>query len=182
MSKQDRTASPAVAALEPNAIRPGEVTVTLPAPDEAVYFIGNIRTPWTSLRDCPKRGDPEEGPVCRIEIEAHWGAAVADLGQQEWLQLLYWLHRARRDLVRQSPPADGRTWGTFSLRSPNRPNPIGVSVVRLVGLEGATLLVRGLDCLDGTPLIDIKPYFASTDCVPDAVVGWHAAEKAERME
>lgn len=64
--------------------------------------------------------------------------------------------------------------GTFALRSPARPNPIALSVVRLVGIEGGTLSVTGLDCLDGTPLLDIKPYFASTDCVPDAVVGWHS--------
>ena len=73
------------------------------------------------------------------------------------LDILYWLHESRRDLVRQSPSRDGRTRGTFTLRSPVRPNPIGVSQVTLEAREGATLLVRGLDCLDGTPLLDIKP-------------------------
>ena len=63
--------------------------------------------------------------------------------------------------------------GTFALRSPARPNPIAMSVVKLLGVEGNKLSVVGLDCLDGTPLLDIKPYFASTDSVPDAVVGWH---------
>jgi tRNA (Thr-GGU) A37 N-methylase len=67
--------------------------------------------------------------------------------------------------------------GTFSLRSPARPNPIAMSVVRLVRVDGNRLEVVGLDCLDGTPLIDLKPYFASTDAVGDAVVGWHAARK-----
>ena len=64
--------------------------------------------------------------------------------------------------------------GTFALRSPVRPNPIAASVVRLVKVEGLRLSVVGLDCRDGTPLLDIKPYFASTDAVPEAVVGWHA--------
>jgi tRNA (Thr-GGU) A37 N-methylase len=64
------------------------------------------------------------------------------------------------------------------LRSPVRPNPIAASVVKLVGVDGPRLSVIGLDCLDGTPLIDIKPYFASVDAVPDAVVGWHADRKA----
>ena len=74
------------------------------------------------------------------------------------LQVLYWLNQARRDLVRQSPRHhDGETRGTFALRSPVRPNPIGVSTVRFVALEGSTVLVRGLDCLDQTPLIDLKP-------------------------
>ncbi|PKP63675.1 MAG: tRNA (N6-threonylcarbamoyladenosine(37)-N6)-methyltransferase TrmO, partial [Alphaproteobacteria bacterium HGW-Alphaproteobacteria-8] len=63
----------------------------------------------------------------------------------------------RRDLVRQSPRRDGATVGTFALRSPVRPNPIASSVVTLVAVEGDTLVVRGLDCVDGTPLIDIKP-------------------------
>ena len=68
--------------------------------------------------------------------------------------------------------------GTFSLRSPARPNPIAMSVVKLLKIEGNKLSVVGLDCLDGTPLLDLKPYFASTDAVPDAVVGWHKARKA----
>jgi tRNA (Thr-GGU) A37 N-methylase len=59
------------------------------------------------------------------------------------------------------------------LRSPARPNPIAMSVVKLVGVQNGRLSVVGLDCLDGTPLLDIKPYFASTDCVPEATVGWH---------
>jgi tRNA (Thr-GGU) A37 N-methylase len=67
--------------------------------------------------------------------------------------------------------------GTFALRSPVRPNPIAASVVKLVEVDGPRLSVVGLDCLDGTPLIDIKPYFASVDAVPDAVVGWHAQGK-----
>jgi tRNA (Thr-GGU) A37 N-methylase len=71
------------------------------------------------------------------------------------------------------PGRYGVQHGTFALRSPARPNPIAMSVVRLVRIEGPTLSVVGLDCLDGTPLLDIKPYFASTDSVPDAVVGWH---------
>lgn len=71
--------------------------------------------------------------------------------------MIYWLHLSRRDLVGQSPANDGTSRGTFSLRSPVRPNPLGTSVARLIGIEGATVLVRGLDCLDGTPLLDPKP-------------------------
>lgn len=67
------------------------------------------------------------------------------------------MDRARRDLVLQSPAHDGTTRGTFALRSPNRPNPIASSIVRLIAIEGTTLVVRGLDCLDGTPVVDVKP-------------------------
>jgi tRNA (Thr-GGU) A37 N-methylase len=84
------------------------------------------------------------------------------------------MDQARRDLVIQAPRHYGEPRGTFALRSPVRPNPIAASVVRLVNVEGLKLSVVGLDCRDGTPLLDIKPYFASTDAVPDAVVGWHA--------
>ena len=78
------------------------------------------------------------------------------------LVVLYFMDQARRDLLVQAP-RHGERRGTFALRSPVRPNPIAMSVVRLVRIEGTTLTVVGLDCLDGTPLIDIKPYFASVE-------------------
>jgi tRNA-Thr(GGU) m(6)t(6)A37 methyltransferase TsaA len=84
--------------------------------------------------------------------------------------LLYFMHQARRDLMVQAPRHHPEPRGTFSVRSPVRPNPIAMSVVRLMRIEGTTLSVVGLDCLDGTPLIDIKPYFPSVDSVPGAVV------------
>jgi tRNA (Thr-GGU) A37 N-methylase len=84
------------------------------------------------------------------------------------------MDRSRRDLVIQVPRHYGVGRGTFALRSPARPNPIAMSVARLIGVDGSRLSVSGLDCLDGTPLLDIKPYFASTDSVAEAVVGWHA--------
>jgi tRNA (adenine37-N6)-methyltransferase len=84
-------------------------------------------------------------------------AALDGITEYERLEVLYWLHRSRRDLVRQSPRNDGAARGTFSLRSPVRPNPIGTQLVRLVRVEGGSVFVRGLDCLDGTPLIDLKP-------------------------
>ena len=78
------------------------------------------------------------------------------------------MDRARRDLIEQVPAHLGRPRGTFALRSPVRPNPIALSVVELVKIEGTVLTVRNIDCVDGTPLIDIKPYFVSIDSVPDA--------------
>jgi tRNA (Thr-GGU) A37 N-methylase len=87
------------------------------------------------------------------------------------------MDKSRRDLVLQVPHHYGTGRGTFALRSPARPNPIAMSVVRLVGVEGTNLKVVGLDCLDNTPLVDLKPYFASTDSAPEAVVGWHTERK-----
>jgi tRNA-Thr(GGU) m(6)t(6)A37 methyltransferase TsaA len=159
---------------DPYGIRPGEVAVPLPeAFDAQVYFIGRIRTPWKTRDDCPKNGRESEA-VCRIEVDARWAAALTGIASCSHLLVLYWMHRARRDLVLQAPRHYGEPRGTFALRSPVRPNPIAASVVRLGGVNGTTLSVVGLDCLDGTPLIDLKPYFASTDAVPDAIVGWHA--------
>ncbi len=138
-------------------MRAGEKAIPWPgASDTGLVFIGRIRTPWTDRLDCPRQGRPD-GPVCRIEVFEPWAEALAGLEGYHRIEVLYWLHRSRRDLVLQSPASDGKTRGTFSLRSPVRPNPIGTSLVALVGIEGSTLLVRGLDCLDATPLIDIKP-------------------------
>jgi tRNA-Thr(GGU) m(6)t(6)A37 methyltransferase TsaA len=138
-------------------IRAGEVATDPPAATDAgLVFIGRIRTPWTDRMMCPRQGRLD-GPLCRIEIFPPWRAALDGIGQYERLEVLYWLHLSRRDLVRQSPANDGRTRGTFSLRTPVRPNPIGSSIVQLVKVEDDGLVVRGLDCLDGTPLLDVKP-------------------------
>jgi tRNA-Thr(GGU) m(6)t(6)A37 methyltransferase TsaA len=171
--------------LNAKDIRPGEVAVALPEKaDAALYFIGRIRTPWTSRKEAPRnaREARETGAVCTIEVDPRWQQALAGVETCSHLIVLYWMHQARRDLVVQAPAhyANGR--GTFALRSPVRPNPIALSVVRLVKVEGNRLQVVSLDCLDGTPLLDIKPYFASTDAVPEAEVGWHAKEKAQQSK
>jgi len=155
-------------------IREGEVAIALPEDfDAGVYFIGRIRTPWIRREECPKNGR-ESDAVCTIEIAERYAMALKGVESCSHLLALYWMDKSRRDLVLQVPRHYGEQRGTFALRSPARPNPIAVSVVKLSGISGNRLSVTGLDCLDGTPLIDIKPYFASTDAVPDATVGWHA--------
>lgn len=140
-----------------NEIREAEVAVEPPAESDAgLVYIGRIRTPWTSRLTCPRQGRLD-GPTCRLEVFEPWVPALNGVEAYERLEVLYWLSLSRRDLVLQSPANDRTTHGTFSLRSPVRPNPIGTSIVSLVGRNGATLLVRGLDCLDDTPLLDIKP-------------------------
>jgi tRNA-Thr(GGU) m(6)t(6)A37 methyltransferase TsaA len=140
-----------------NEVREGEMRVEVPdRADAHLIFIGRIRTPWTDRLKCPRQGRLD-GPVCRIELFEPWHLALDGIEQFERLEVLYWLHESRRDLVRQSPRNDGVARGAFSLRTPVRPNPIGTHIVKLEAIEGATLIVRGLDCLDGTPLIDVKP-------------------------
>jgi tRNA-Thr(GGU) m(6)t(6)A37 methyltransferase TsaA len=140
-----------------NEVRPGELAIDLPArADAEVYFIGRIRTPWTDRLECPRQGRAD-GPTCRIEVFAPWDKGLDGIAEFERLEVLYWLHESRRDLAMQSPRSDGQARGVFSLRTPVRPNPIATSIVQMVKVEGSMLFVRGMDCLDGTPLIDLKP-------------------------
>ena len=137
-------------------MRPGERAIPLPpSGDVPVFFIGRIRTPWATREACPKRGSLD-GPICRVEVDPLWQEGLQGIEQHSRLQLLYWMNLARRDLILQSPRHRGPS-GTFSLRSPARPNPIASSMVMLVAVKGSVLEVRGLDCIDGTPLVDIKP-------------------------
>ena len=160
-------------AADYESLRDGEVAIPLPENfDAGVYFIGRIRTPWSSRSECPKNGRESE-VECTIDFDTRYADGLKDVERSSHLLILYWMDKARRDLVLQSPRHYATQRGTFALRSPVRPNPIAASVVKLVKVEGTRLTVIGLDCLDGTPLVDIKPYFASTDSVADATVGWH---------
>ena len=136
---------------EEDEIRAAERAIEWPeATDAGLMFIGRIHTPWTSRMDRPRQGR-HDGPTRRIEVFATWAPALERITECERLEVLYWPHRSRRDLVLQSPRDDGPTRGTFARRSPVRPNPIGTSIVKLIGLEDTTLLARGLDCLDSLP-------------------------------
>jgi tRNA-Thr(GGU) m(6)t(6)A37 methyltransferase TsaA len=153
-------------------VRDGEVVVPLPEHfDASLYFIGRIRTPWMMRKDCPKnaRAARDTGAICTLEVDPRWAPGLLDLERCSHLVVLYWMDRAQRDLAVQVPGHLGKSRGVFSLRSPVRPNPIAMSVVKLIKVEGAKVDVVALDCLDGTPLVDIKPYYASTDSIPDAV-------------
>ena len=146
-----------------NELRQGEVAVALPPQSDAgLYFIGTIHTPWRTRRECPKRGSLD-GPVCSIVVDERWRMALSGLAGHQRVQVLYWMQRARRDLVLQTPFSTMQTTGTIALRSPVRPNPIASSVVELVAIDGTTLQVRGLDCVDGTPLLDLKPEHGAVD-------------------
>ncbi|MGL4323575.1 MAG: tRNA (N6-threonylcarbamoyladenosine(37)-N6)-methyltransferase TrmO [Beijerinckiaceae bacterium] len=153
--------------------RPGETAMDLPlAPDAGVYFIGRIRTPWTERSQCPKNVHEakERGALAhaQVDIEPRYALALDGLSAFTHIWLLYWMDRADRHLLLQYPRHLEKPRGTFSLRSPVRPNPIAMAPCELIGMSGRTLTVLGVDCLDGTPLLDIKPYFTSTDAIPAA--------------
>jgi tRNA-Thr(GGU) m(6)t(6)A37 methyltransferase TsaA len=153
-----------------NDLRPGETQLALPETfDAGIYFVGRIRTPWQDRSECPKNANGSDA-LCTIEFDPRYAEALAGIEAASHVILLYWMHRARRDLAVQMPRHHERPRGTFSVRSPARPNPIALSVARLVSRNGTRLSVVGLDCLDGTPLVDLKPYLPSVDSRPDATI------------
>ncbi|WP_062112452.1 tRNA (N6-threonylcarbamoyladenosine(37)-N6)-methyltransferase TrmO [Aureimonas sp. AU40] len=156
--------------LEEPSIRPGESRLAFDgsqADDARLVFIGRIRSPWTERRDCPKnmRAARETGQSASVEIDLAFRPALERLEPESHVHLLTWLHQSRRDLALQMPRHAEAASGTFALRSPVRPNPIGLSLVRLLEIDRVSgrLVIDAIDVLDGTPLLDIKPYFASVD-------------------
>lgn len=162
-----------------SGLREGEVRLTfdpaLATADASVVFIGRIRSPWTERSLCPHnlREARERGGGGSVLVDAPYRPGLAGLEGASHVILIYWLDRARRDLIIQRPRHARSPRGVFSLRSPVRPNPIGLAVARVTELDipGGQLQLDAIDCLDGTPLIDIKPYIAGIDAVPDAVPG-----------
>lgn len=140
----------------------------------ALTPIGVLRTPFATLAECPRNGRAlSPPPLCHVELTAGMESALEGIEGFSHLILLYWLGGDFPCLLQVTPHSSDRPRGVFATRSPRRPNPIGLSVVSLAGREGALRLgVRNLDCLDGTPLLDIKPYLARTDAEPAATRGW----------
>ena len=103
-----------------------------------------------------------------MELDPRYAEGLKNLGLHSHAWLLYWMDQARRDLIQQVPAHLGRPRGTFALRSPVRPNPVALAAVEVLSIDGTTIHVRNVDCIDGMPLIDIKPYFASVDSIPGA--------------
>jgi tRNA-Thr(GGU) m(6)t(6)A37 methyltransferase TsaA len=138
-------------------LKPGECKADAPpSADATLGFIGHVETPWSRREDCPKQGKPD-GPECTVVLAAPWDQALEGIDRFNFLEVYLWFHLARRDLLVIDPSHSGGPRGVFALRSPVRPNPIAVSTVRLVRREGPRLIVRGLEAVNGTPLIDLKP-------------------------
>jgi tRNA-Thr(GGU) m(6)t(6)A37 methyltransferase TsaA len=145
------------------------------AADGHVVFIGRIASPWTTRETCPKnmRAARETGKPAALVVDAPYRAGLNGLEGASHAVILTWFDRAPRNLIVQKPRHASEAKGVFALRSPVRPNPVGLHVVRLTALDiaGGRLELDAIDVLDGTPVIDIKPYFPSVDAFPDAVSG-----------
>lgn len=139
--------------------------------DFTIRPIGRILTGFSHVKDCPPSGLSNQENSC-IELDADYvlGLRYAELTSH--IIVLYWLDRANRDRPVDRAGCSEPARGVFITRSPNRPNPIGFSVVKIINIEGPKLIVSGLDCIDGSTVIDIKPYLPSEDMHPEAWIKW----------
>lgn len=124
-----------------------------------VNFIGKIRTPYKATSECPGQARPENGEA-QIELDKAYLPALKGMEEKSQLQILYWFDEADRSALQRIPKwsVNQEEFGVFALRSPTRPNPIALSTVELLKIEGNVLTVSAMDCRDGTPLLDIKPF------------------------
>lgn len=142
----------------------------------ALSPIGYVRSPYQRRFGTPQQAsavDSAEDAVLALIPTVVPTAALADLDGIEQLWVLSWLHRGGTWAAQVMPPRGPRVRrGLFATRSPDRPNPIGLSAVRLIRVEGCNLHVKGIDLIDGTPILDLKPYVPYADAFPDAKAGW----------
>lgn len=137
--------------------------------------IGTIHSPFTSVQGMPIQPNSARGIRGTVEVFAPFAVGLQDLEGFSHLILLYHFHRATQARLSVVPFLDRESHGIFATRAPTRPNPIGVSVVRLLRLEGRVLEIENVDILDGTPLLDIKPYVPAFDHFEVERLGWLAA-------
>jgi tRNA-Thr(GGU) m(6)t(6)A37 methyltransferase TsaA len=134
-----------------------------------IAFIGHIRSPWKA-GDSPRNiaSAREAGAAATIELDPAYAPGLAGLEVGRWIMVLYWMDRGRRDLIVQNPRHTDGARGVFALRSPVRPNPIAMSCVRITSLdlEAGVIGIDAIDCFDGTPVVDIKPWIATIDMPP----------------
>lgn len=123
--------------------------------------IGIVRTPYAETSQVPKGPGAQHEAEGTIEIEAEFEAGLTDIEGFSHLFVIWVFDRAEGYELMGTPPTDDRPHGVFATRSPRRPNPVGLTVVELLERDGRTLRVRGVDMLDGTPILDIKPYLSS---------------------
>lgn len=144
--------------------------------------IGFARTPFTEKAQAPRQAvaGSGEGAEGTLEILPEHAHALDDLAGFDRIWILFWFHEAARASGKVLPPRSATKRGVFATRSPHRPNPIGLSAVRLTSVEGLVVRVRDVDLVDGTPILDIKPYIAYADAFPDASTGWLGAPEDPR--
>jgi len=132
--------------------------------DASINYLGHIETPYLQIEHCPRNIQPE-GPECRLVIKKQYQEAMLGLEPGKLILILYWFEMVDRQRLCQNSRKTGKYAGVFALRSPHRPNPIGASVLKIERIDQNIIYVRGLDCLNGTPLVDIKPAILSESLI-----------------
>lgn len=146
-----------------------------------VRSVGVAHTPYKAVEDAPFQG--RLAPVeASIEIHEEFTAALKDVDAATHLIVLYWAHLGRREVLQTRTPWGPEIRGVFACRSPSRPNPISFCVTELVRREGNRLVVRGLDAIDGSHVLDIKPYSSGIDMVSGASIDWFDRQQKEAHE
>lgn len=137
--------------------------------------IGYIRSEHKNAENTPIQ--PVFAKECsgRVELLPEYKNGLCDIEGFSHVFLLCWLHQSKEMKMSVKPYLDDREHGIFATRSPSRPNPIGISIVELIKKEDSVLFIQGIDMLDGTPVIDVKPYLRRFDSFPDASNGWQEA-------
>lgn len=133
--------------------------------------VGRIHSSYRDMNDAPFQGRFSEEEAV-LDVYDEYAEALKDIEASKWLVLLYWGHLGDRGVLQTVTPWGPEVRGVFACRSPSRPNPVAFCVVELLRREGNRLVVRGSDAVDGSMIIDIKPYSSRLDCVPDTDIGW----------
>ena len=144
--------------------------------------IGIIHSPFTDIENMPIQPKGAMDIEGTVHIQVHYIEGLKDLDGFSHIYLIYLFHKASRTRLTVTPFLDKFERGVFATRSPLRPNHIGLSIVKLVKIEGAILTIRGVDVIDGTPLLDIKPYIENFDSVVNSTSGWMKADTREVSE
>lgn len=137
--------------------------------------IGVVRSQQRLHHEAPRQSGLGRGAAAEIHVHQGMQNGLQDLGGFSHLWVVFWCHHARGKPLQVRPPRDDRKRGVFATRAPQRPNPIGLSCVRLEGIDKRVLRVSDCDLLDDTPVLDLKPYLPYCDSVPDAKIGYVAA-------
>ncbi len=136
------------------------------------HAIGVLRTPFPKAEGAPIQPAGALGVAGELEFLPEYAAGLADLDGFSHLIVLYHLHQVKKMSLTVTPFLDATQRGLFATRAPCRPNPIGLSVVRLISVEGHVLKLENVDMVDGSPVLDVKPYVAAFDSWPDSTSGW----------
>jgi tRNA-Thr(GGU) m(6)t(6)A37 methyltransferase TsaA len=132
-------------------------------PPIVLHPVGSVRSPYQAKGDAPRQGRLSD-TIAEIVIEEEYRPALWQIEGRKHLWILCWFDRADRTILRAVPPGTSAEKGVFAIRSPDRPNPVSLCMVDLIGVKDGVMKVRGLDAFDGTPVIDIKVYSAEIDC------------------